>query len=621
MMKRLFLPSVILSFVLLIAFVGCSGVLPSDFSIISATTGSGEVTLAWEEASETLAYTVSYGTASGSFTTIASENAKSPYTVTGLTDGTTYYFMVSAVNAGGSKNARSEISAIPGTGGGGNAPGSFAISLAVRGTRSVTLAWGDSSGATSYTVKYGTASGTYGTTVSTNATSPYTVTGLTGTHYFMVQAVNSDGTTNATSEKLGIQTTVVGIEAQHSCYVSVSGILKCWGYNASGQLGKGNTNSLGDGAGEMGSNLAAIQLGTERTVRQLAMGAYYNCAILDNSTVKCWGDNQYGVLGKGDTNHLGDGAGEMGDSLTVVDLGTGRTAVQLSAATFNVCALLDNGSVKCWGYNTNGELGQGHSNHIGDGAGEMGDSLVVTDLGTGRTAVQIASGAYHTCALLDNSTVKCWGWNNRGQLGKGNTNNLGDGAGEMGDSLTAIDLGTGRTAKQITCGSYHTCALLDDDTVKCWGRNQYGELGKGNTSDLGDGANEMGDNLSTIDVGTGRTTKQILGGLNETCVLLDNGTLKCWGRGQYGALGKGNTNNLGDGANEMGDNLTAISLGTSRTPLQVTTGINNCVILDNSAVKCWGYNPQGQLGYGNTTQLGDGAGEMGDNLGAVDLDL
>ena len=99
----------------------------------------------------------------------------------------------------------------------------------------------------------------------------------------------------------------------------------------------------------------------------------------------------------------------------------------------------------------------------------MGDSLPTVALGTGRTAVAITAGNYHTCALLDDGSVKCWGYNDYGQLGLGDTADRGVGAGEMGDSLPAVALGTGRTAVAITSGSYHTCALLDDASVKCWG--------------------------------------------------------------------------------------------------------------------------------------------------------
>ena len=145
----------------------------------------------------------------------------------------------------------------------------------------------------------------------------------------------------------------------------------------------------------------------------------------------------------------------------------------------------------------------GSSFQIGDGPNEMGNSLDAIELGTGRTATAIAAGKYHNCAILDNSSIKCWGSNNAGQLGLGDTYNRGDldhnsGDSEMGDSLPVVDLGAGRTARGITAGDSHTCALLDNFSVKCWGKNESGQLGLGDNSTRGDGSGEMGDNLPVI---------------------------------------------------------------------------------------------------------------------------
>src|SRR5690606_31156632 len=143
--------------------------------------------------------------------------------------------------------------------------------------------------------------------------------------------------------------------------------------------------------------------------------------------------------------------------------------VEVTAGYWHTCARLDNGAVRCWGHNGSGRLGLGDTVNRGDGPGEMGDALSTVDLGTGRTAVEIAAGDSHTCARLDNGTVKCWGYNATGRLGLGNVASRGDGPGEMGDSLPAVNLGTGRTAVELAAGGAHTCARLDDNTVKCWG--------------------------------------------------------------------------------------------------------------------------------------------------------
>ena len=313
----------------------------------------------------------------------------------------------------------------------------------------------------------------------------------------------------------------------HTCVVLDNNTLKCWGLGSSGQLGYGATATLGDGAGEMGDALAAIDFGTGRSPTMIATGASHSCALLDNSTVKCWGLGTDGRLGYGASTSLGRTTGQMGDALGAVSLGTGRTAVAISAGASHTCALLDNSTVKCWGLNTDGQLGLGDTDSRGDDAGEMGDALGAVSLGTNRTVVAVSAGGTHSCALLDNSTVKCWGGGAFGQLGIGSVDSIGDQTGEMGDALGVVSLGTGRTAKAVSAGDAHSCAILDNNTVKCWGGNGNGRLGYGDTDDRGDAAGEMGDALSAVSLGTGRTAISISAGAGHTCALLDNSTVKC----------------------------------------------------------------------------------------------
>jgi len=115
----------------------------------------------------------------------------------------------------------------------------------------------------------------------------------------------------------------------------------------------------------------------------------------------------------------------------------------------------------------------------------------------------------------------------------------------------------------IAAGNYIAGAILANGTVKFWGQNTYGQLGQGHTNHIGDNSDEMGDNLSAIDLGTGRTATAIGGGYYMSMVRLDNGKLKAWGRNSYGQLGQGHTNNIGDNSGEMGDNLSVIDLSSS----------------------------------------------------------
>lgn len=413
----------------------------------------------------------------------------------------------------------------------------------------------------------------------------------------------------------------------YTCALRADKTLKCWGLNIDGQLGQGDIVARGDGAGEMGANLPAISLGTGRTALAVAASTYHTCAVLDNGSVKCWGyigDGRLGLIGVAETDDKGDGPNEMGDNLPAVDLGSGRTAVDIVVGNQHTCALLDNATVKCWGKSPDGQLGQGNINSIGDNVNEMGDNLAAIPMGTGRSVTQLASGTWHNCALLDNATVKCWGYGGSGRLGQGNANNLGDGANEMGDNLNAINLGAGKTVKYIAAGGAHTCAILNDDKVKCWGEGFYGTLGQGGGADLGDGATEMGDNLAYVDLGTGRTAKKIVASTDSNCAILDNDTVKCWGRGSEGRLGYGTANDRGDGVNEMGDNLPTVSLGTAFVPYALSIGAPDlafhvCVISTTNAIKCWGGNATGQLGLGDVSHRGDAANEMGDFLSLVGL--
>ena len=248
----------------------------------------------------------------------------------------------------------------------------------------------------------------------------------------------------------------------------------------------------------MGDSLTAVDLGNERTAKAIAAGNQHTCAILDNSSVKCWGFNASGQLGLGNTNNRGDGSNQMGDNLTAIDLGSGRTATSITTGTGYTCVLLDDDSVKCWGRADYGQLGAGKTEEYNEP-----DASPIA-LGTGITATAIASGYFHTCAILDNSSIKCWGLNDSGQLGIGDTSNFGDGVNGLGSNeivdLPTVDLGAGRTTRAITAGDSHTCALLDNFSVKCWGKNESGQLGLGDNSTRGDGSASggMGDILPVI---------------------------------------------------------------------------------------------------------------------------
>ncbi|MGI9303473.1 MAG: Calx-beta domain-containing protein [Gammaproteobacteria bacterium] len=519
------------------------------------------------------------------------------------------------------------------------------------------------------------------------------------------------------------------------CSQSQDGLVKCWGYGGGYNFATGEAKEIGDGDGEMGEALLASDIGDTHKVVDMGLGEEYTCALYENKQVKCWGGNRHGYLGLGVDDSgvnatIGDDPNELGDALRAVDFGTGRYATQLSVGDDHACALLDNGSIKCWGSNDSGRLGYGDTADRGDSLASIGDSLPAIDLGTDTfgqlyTAIQVSAGYGHTCAVLNDGNVKCWGDGYAGQLGYDDNKDRGDGAGEMGDSLPFVDLGTDRSAVAVYTGYDQTCAVLDSGAaLKCWGGNRDGDLGLcsgdygvGNGGveysghlcssdtdaaiaeiadvpadhtcalgrkqvrygfdtdkdsalsegevvsgigychtedfnflmelttlpvgsdacpanggvryeaglDIGDNGvfdNEMGDALPEIDLGSSSGIVDIKLGYDNICALLANETFKCWGDGAYSGLDT--TEDWGDDANEPPADAPTPDMGSGLRPTSISgRGYHTCALLDNADVKCWGYSEYGELGnplfYEETIGDGDPGIEMGDNLPKVDI--
>ncbi len=401
---------------------------------------------------------------------------------------------------------------------------------------------------------------------------------------------------------------------RHACARLTDGRVKCWGDGDSGACGLGDTADRGDAPNEMGQSLPDVLLDAVRTPRSLAAGYSHTCAVFTDGALKCWGRNDTGQLGLGDKQHRGDFPGEMGANLPVLDLGVGQLVVAASADLGYTCALLASRSIKCWGDNPFGQLGLGDTVDRGDDPGELGNALPPVSLGGGATA--ITTGTLHACALLETGAVKCWGANFNGTLGQGDTEHRGDEPGEMGQNLLAVDLGQPATA--VAAGSAHSCALLEDGRIKCWGSNLHGQLGYGDTMARGDNTGEMGSKLLTLDLGPGETAIAITAGGDFSCALLTSGGLKCWGRNHNGQLGLGTATNMGDNPGEMGDSLPVVNLGTGLAAMAIDSPASGafvaCAVLLDGSSKCWGTGTYGSLGLGDTFHHGDQLSEMGNNL-------
>lgn len=379
---------------------------------------------------------------------------------------------------------------------------------------------------------------------------------------------------------------------RHSCALSTDGRVRCWGGNAFGQLGYGDVVQRGDNANEMGSNLPYVDIGTGLTGVAIACGHFHTCVRLSGTEnqIKCWGKNDFGQLGYGDTNNRGDQPNEMGDNLPTVVVGGNRFVNQVVAGEDFTCARTDTNNIKCWGLNDVGQLGIESTTNL------LEPAAAGVELDAANSVAQVSAGRNHVCVRLDSGRAKCWGSNGFGQLGYGDTDGRGDGPNEMGSNLDLISLGANHQVTQIQAGDGVSCARLADNDVKCWGFNSVGQLGiptDALNTNIGDEANEMGSNLGAIDFGNSAANVQWIGlGIEITCIYFVDGRLKC-----FGNIGEASPPNDNNAYIDMGANTEVESLRLSHETA--------CVVLAQGStsgfgVKCFGSNTHGQLGQGDT---------------------
>jgi alpha-tubulin suppressor-like RCC1 family protein len=307
--------------------------------------------------------------------------------------------------------------------------------------------------------------------------------------------------------------------------------------------------------------------GTFCTVASVAAGGSQTCAVTTAGSLRCWGANGAGQLGDGTTNDRAAPA--------AVDVVSNAVAVAVGAS--HTCVLGADGNVRCWGSGANGRLGNGST-----------AALVMPPAQPAISGVKaIAAGSAHTCALTTAGGVRCWGANDHGQLGDGTMN---DRTTPSGDVLTGV--------AAITAGGSHTCALTTAGGVRCWGENSSGQLGDGTTNDRA--------TPPTTDVAS--AIAAVSAGDTHTCALTTAGGVRCWGHNNDGELGIGSYDPVL--APPAADAITGVA--------QVVAGdVFTCVRLTTGGVRCWGYNQNGAIGDDTAIAVDRLTPQTADILGGV----
>ena len=345
----------------------------------------------------------------------------------------------------------------------------------------------------------------------------------------------------------------VAVGAGHSCLLTTTGRIECWGANQYGQLGgkDGPFTALEGGPpfprGIPDDWVKANVRGLTGKAIAIRSGFYHTCALVDVGGVQCWGQNTSGQLGDGTTSNRETAVHVQGIDVPVTAIAPGAV---------HTCALLETGDVRCWGDNENGQLGNGTNQN---------SSNLVEVQGLSDKIVQLAAGGVFTCALSDDGKLYCWGDGSNGRFGNGIT--------EVYRTPVLVD-GLNRKLDMIVAGNYHLCARTTSGEVFCWGA------------------------LSSEQEFTSSTPLEVKGltgmvvgmtaGNGYTCVLTTGDGVKCWGDNYFGQLGNGT---------ELGSWEPVDAIGATENVLKVVSGSGNvCALMMDGSMKCWGDCSFGQCG-------------------------
>ena len=350
----------------------------------------------------------------------------------------------------------------------------------------------------------------------------------------------------------------IAVGSSHACVLLTDQNMSCWGNNVFSQLGDATANNSTTPV------LVQPMNGTAKPVA-LTLNNLHTCALLDDGNAACWGIGSYGALGIG-----------LPESSSPLEVAVVPSSIaDIDAGVWHTCAVLNNGSVACWGENS--ELQVGSSSPTAEPT-----ATFIQGYGPSHPAAVVRAGAYHTCAVDTTGDIRCWGEGADGKLGNGGTSNS--------HLPVNVSLPTGAKAVDVAVGAYHTCALLTNGSVMCWGDGSYGQLG------AGWGVSSSTTPVYTSTLGSSaRSGVAIVSGAFHTCVILDDGSVVCWGWNGYGALGTGSFTNM-----LVPTYVQSLSSGSSRNATSIDAGYGHTCALTNAGLFCWGWAEAGQLGDGQT---------------------
>ena len=433
------------------------------------------------------------------------------------------------------------------------------------------------------------------------------ISGLLGVIFFDAQQTSAAGNmTRVPRQTLEIEDLqwyferqVLALGASHSCAVTKDKKVLCWGNAQYGKLGDDTAVSKDDPVYVVDGDGSNTHL---TDIVEVAVGTDHSCALQGNGKVLCWGNGGYGRLGNGGTESKDHPVYVKANNST--DL---SNIVKIAAGAYHTCALNESGQVLCWGDDYNGRLGNGASVttaqvypvyvHESESSSNHLTSIV-----------QVKVGESHTCALSSVGNVYCWGYGGEGRLGSSDETVDRPAPGAVltesgGTPLSGV--------REISLGSSHTCALLEQGGVKCWGNEGDGRLGNGIATQH---SVLSGIQFFPVDVlaesgnsGNLSEVAQLFSGAFHSCGLISNGKMKCWGDNSYGRLGDGTTHDRGRPvAVILGRGLSTALSGVIHLPRGGGGANHSCVQHEEGRLLCWGYNYNGQLGDGHTTGIGVG---------------